>query len=62
MSHIAAGQFLAVPVADFTGKIVGALGISGPVWRLSRQLLSSRAKVVQAAARLGREFGAAPVK
>lgn len=54
---------LAVPVADFTGKIVGALGISGPVWRLSRQLLASRGKIVQtAAARLGREFGAAPVK
>jgi DNA-binding IclR family transcriptional regulator len=50
---------LAVPVADFTGKTIGALGISGPVWRLSRQLLSSRAKTVQAAAaRLGREFGA----
>lgn len=50
---------LAVPVADFTGKIVGALGISGPVWRLSRQLLQSQAKIVQAtAARLGREFGA----
>lgn len=49
---------LAVPVADFTGKTIGALGISGPVWRLSRQLLSSRAKIVQAAAaRLGREFG-----
>jgi DNA-binding IclR family transcriptional regulator len=50
---------LAVPVADFTGKIVGALGISGPVWRVSRQVLSSRAKIVAAAAdRLGREFGA----
>ena len=50
---------LAVPVADFTGKIIGALGISGPVWRMSRQALSSRAKIVQAAAaRLGREFGA----
>jgi DNA-binding IclR family transcriptional regulator len=54
---------LAVPVGDFTGKIVGALGISGPVWRLSRQLLSSRAKIVQrAAARLGREFGVPPAK
>lgn len=49
---------LAVPVEDFTGKIAGALGISGPTWRLSRQLLQSRAKIVQAAAtRLGREFG-----
>jgi IclR family transcriptional regulator, KDG regulon repressor len=51
---------LAVPVEDFTGKIVGALGISAPVWRLSRQALQSRAKIVQAAAaRLGREFGVA---
>lgn len=51
---------LAVPVEDFTGKIVGALGISGPVWTLSRQALQGRAKIVQAAAaRLAREFGAA---
>ena len=51
---------LAVPVADFTGKIIGALGVSGPVWRVSRQVLSSRAKIVVAAAdRLGRQFGAA---
>jgi len=51
---------LAVPVEDFTGKIVGALGISAPVWRLTRQALQSRSKIVQAAAaRLGREFGVA---
>jgi IclR family transcriptional regulator, KDG regulon repressor len=51
---------LAVPVEDFTGKIVGALGISGPIWTLSRQVLQGRAKIVQAAAaRLAREFGAA---
>ncbi len=50
---------LAVQVEDFTGKIVGALGISAPVWRLSRQALQSRAKIVQAAAaRLCRELGA----
>jgi DNA-binding IclR family transcriptional regulator len=50
---------LAVPVQDFTGKIAGALGISGPTWRLSQELLQSRAKIVQAAAaRLAREFGA----
>jgi DNA-binding IclR family transcriptional regulator len=49
----------AVPVRDFTGQIVGALGISGPVWRLSIQALQSRAKVVRAAAdRLSAEFGA----
>ncbi|MFZ0524364.1 MAG: IclR family transcriptional regulator [Xanthobacteraceae bacterium] len=51
---------LAVPVEDFTGKTVGALGISAPIWRLSQQLLQSRAKIVRAAAtRLGRDFGAA---
>ena len=50
---------VAVPVQDFTGQVVGALGISGPIWRLSTQALKSRAKVVQAAAdRLSREFGA----
>jgi DNA-binding IclR family transcriptional regulator len=50
---------VAVPVKDFTGQVVGALGISGPVWRLSIQALKSRAKAIQAAAdRLSREFGA----
>jgi DNA-binding IclR family transcriptional regulator len=50
---------VAVPVKNFTGQIIGALGISGPVWRLSLQMLQARAKVVQAAAdRLSLEFGA----
>lgn len=50
---------IAVPVKNFTGKVVGALGISGPVWRLSNQAIKSRAKIVQeAAARLSTEFGA----
>ena len=50
---------VAVPVTDFTGKIVGALGISGPIWRLSNQALQGRAKIVQAAANLlSAEFGA----
>jgi len=50
---------VAVPVKDFTGQIVGALGISGPIWRLSIPTLQSRAKVVQAAAEaLSAEFGA----
>ncbi|KAB2920020.1 MAG: IclR family transcriptional regulator [Hyphomicrobiaceae bacterium] len=48
-----------VPVRDFTGAVVGAVGISGPVWRLSIQGLQSRARIVQAAAnRLSAEFGA----
>jgi DNA-binding IclR family transcriptional regulator len=50
---------VAVPVRDFTGQIIGALGISGPIWRLSNQALQSRGKIVQAAARrLSAAFGA----
>lgn len=47
-----------VPVKDFTGRVIGAIGISGPIWRLSLQLLQGKAAVVQAAAkRLSAEFG-----
>jgi DNA-binding IclR family transcriptional regulator len=50
---------VAVPVTDFTGQVIGALGISGPIWRLSNQALHSSAQIVQAAAnRLSAEFGA----
>jgi DNA-binding IclR family transcriptional regulator len=50
---------VAVPVKDFTGQVVGALGISGPVWRLTIQALQSRARIVHAAAeQLSGEFGA----
>lgn len=50
---------VAVPVTDFTGQVIGALGISGPIWRLSNQALHAGAQVVQAAAdRLSVEFGA----
>jgi len=50
---------VAVPVKDFTGQTIGALGISGPIWRLSNQALHNSAKIVQAAAnRLSAEFGA----
>jgi DNA-binding IclR family transcriptional regulator len=53
---------VAVPVTDFTGQVVGALGISGPIWRLSNQALHNSAQIVQsAAARLSTEFGAADV-
>src|ERR1700724_1196123 len=55
---------VAVPVTDFTGQTIGAIGISGPIWRLSNQALHSSAQIVQAAAnRLSAEFGAkAPAK
>jgi len=50
---------VAVPVRDFTGQVIGAIGISGPIWRLSLQVLQGRAKLVQAAAdRLSADFGA----
>jgi DNA-binding IclR family transcriptional regulator len=50
---------VAVAVYNFTGDVIGALGISGPVWRMTDQVLQSRAKIVQAAAtRLSNEFGA----
>jgi DNA-binding IclR family transcriptional regulator len=51
---------VAVPVRDFTGQVVGTLGISGPVWRLSVETLQKRARFVRAAAeRLSAAFGLA---
>jgi len=48
-----------VPVFNFTGDVIGALGISGPIWRMTGQVLQGRARSVQAAAkRLSAEFGA----
>jgi IclR family transcriptional regulator, KDG regulon repressor len=50
---------VAVPVKDFTGQVIGAIGISGPIWRLSHQAMQARAKNVQAASnRLSAAFGA----
>ena len=49
---------VAVPVRDFSGHVTGAIGISGPVWRLSIEGLQKRARTVRAAAdRLSAEFG-----
>ncbi|HEY5378770.1 MAG TPA: IclR family transcriptional regulator [Pseudolabrys sp.] len=49
---------VALPVHDFSGQITGAIGISGPVWRLSIEALQKRARLVAAAAgRLSGEFG-----
>jgi DNA-binding IclR family transcriptional regulator len=54
---------IAVPVKDFTGQIIGALGISGPIWRQSNQVLQAKAKTVQAAAnRLSAALGASHPK
>ncbi|MGH6995775.1 MAG: IclR family transcriptional regulator [Stellaceae bacterium] len=49
---------VAVPVRDFSGRAIGAIGISGPVWRLPIEALRSRTRAVRAAAdRLSAEFG-----
>jgi DNA-binding IclR family transcriptional regulator len=48
----------ALPVRDFSGQVTGAIGISGPVWRLSIEALHKRARLARAAAdRLSGEFG-----
>jgi IclR family KDG regulon transcriptional repressor len=43
---------VAVPVFDFSGRVAGAIGISGAVWRLSLQLLQSKSQQVREAAKL----------
>lgn len=49
---------VAVPVHDFTGQVVGALGISGPIWRLSIPVLQKQTALVKATARrLSADFG-----
>jgi IclR family KDG regulon transcriptional repressor len=49
---------VALPVRDFSGQVTGAIGISGPVWRLSIEGLHKRARLVRVAAdRLSAEFG-----
>jgi DNA-binding IclR family transcriptional regulator len=48
----------ALRVRDFSGQVIGAIGISGPIWRLSIEALQKRARQVRTAAdRLSAEFG-----
>jgi IclR family transcriptional regulator, KDG regulon repressor len=52
---------VAVPVHDYTGQVVGALGISGPIWRLSIPVLQKQTELVKSAARrLSAELGHVP--
>jgi IclR family transcriptional regulator, KDG regulon repressor len=46
----AEARCVAVPVRDFTGQVAGAIGISGPIWRLSLQALQEKARQVREAA------------
>jgi IclR family KDG regulon transcriptional repressor len=52
---------VAVPVRDFTGRVAGAIGMSGPMWRLSLQALQEKSKNVrEAAVGLSAELGFHP--
>jgi IclR family transcriptional regulator, KDG regulon repressor len=54
----AEARCVAVPVRDFTGQVAGAIGISGPIWRLSLQTLQEKAQQVrEAALALSSELG-----
>ncbi len=49
---------VAAVVRDYTGRAIGAIGISGPVWRMSLQMLHAAAgHVGAAAAELSAELG-----
>jgi DNA-binding IclR family transcriptional regulator len=54
----AEARCVAVPVRDFTGRVAGAIGLSGPMWRLSLQALQEKSKYVrEAAVELSSELG-----
>lgn len=53
---------VAMPVRDFTGRCVGAMGLSGPAWRLSTQSLKEISRHLSAsAADLSAQLGFAGV-
>jgi len=57
----AEARCVAVPVRDFTGRVAGAIGMSGPMWRLSLQALQEKSKYVrEAAMALSAELGHQP--
>ncbi len=57
----AEARCVAVPVRDFTGRVAGAIGMSGPMWRLSLQALQEKSKHVRdAAVALSAELGFQP--
>lgn len=52
---------VAAPVHDFTGRVLGAVGLSGPVWRVTDAAMQKHAKAVAAAAaKVSNEFGHRP--
>ena len=54
---------LAAPVFDFHGKIIGAIGFSGPIWRMSLADMSKFIRVTKSIARdLSAELGFTPTE
>lgn len=54
---------LSVPVRDFTGQVIAAVGISGPMWRLQLQALQEKTAFVKlAATQLSAALGFRPVE
>jgi IclR family transcriptional regulator, KDG regulon repressor len=52
---------VAAPVRGFSGDVIAAIGISGPIWRLSINALQDKRKAtLEAAALLSGEFGHKP--
>ncbi len=50
---------VAMPVYGFSGRVVAAIGISGPIWRLSLQAVQDKGKTVrEAASQLSAIYGA----
>lgn len=41
---------IAVPVRDFAGRTVAAMGISGPIWRMTPEMLAQKAEILKKAA------------
>jgi IclR family acetate operon transcriptional repressor len=49
---------IAVPVHDFAGRCVAAMGLSGPAWRLSPEILQEKSRqLIAAAAELSAQLG-----
>jgi IclR family KDG regulon transcriptional repressor len=49
---------VAVPVRDFAGRVAAAIGVSGPVWRLSLQTLNKQVPLIREISdRLSQELG-----
>jgi len=54
---------VAAPIRDFTGQVVGAIGVSGPIWRMNLQRMDMITQLVrEIAAELSEELGCSPAR